>query len=228
MSDFSKQSIGTVSSIEFEVRELRPMFKRLFDIVGSAALIVLFSPLMLLIACLVFVQTGPKVIFAHTREGKDGIKFGCLKFRTMYLDANARLDHILKTDPEAAAEWYATRKLKNDPRILPGIGQFLRKSSIDELPQLFNVLFGQMSLVGPRPVIEEEINEHYGDVAPLYYSVRPGMTGPWQIGGRSEVGYDVRVSQDAHYVKTWSLSGDLIILVKTAVMVAKLKSDDAY
>ena len=227
MSDFPKEPAGAIQAHGFEVHEFKPMLKRAFDIVGSLVLIAFLLPLFVIIAALVYTQVGPRVIFAHQREGKDGIKFGCLKFRTMFLDADKRLDHILETNPEAAAEWYASRKLKDDPRILPGIGNFLRRSSIDELPQLFNVLLGHMSLVGPRPVIEDEI-AYYGDAAQLYYSVRPGMTGPWQIGGRSCLNYETRVAKDAEYVKTWSLKGDVVILVKTAIMVAKLKSDDAY
>lgn len=227
MTDVPKLPMETLSTYGFEPREFRPMVKRIFDLVGSAALIVFFSPLLLIVSLIVATKVGPKVIFAHEREGRDGKKFKCLKFRTMYLDADKRLEKILATDPEAAAEWEATRKLKNDTRILPGVGNFLRKSSLDELPQLLNVFLGEMSLVGPRPVVEEEI-AYYGDAAPLYYSVRPGMTGPWQVGERSDSDYETRVSQDADYVQNWSLTGDIVIILKTALMVATVKSKGAY
>lgn len=227
MVDISKLATPAAAA-PFEPREFGPLGKRLFDIVVSALLIVAFAPLMLMISAIVFSQVGPKVIFAHTREGKDGLKFPCLKFRTMYLDADKRLEQILATDPSARAEWEATRKLKKDTRILPFVGKFLRKSSLDELPQLFNVLIGQMSLVGPRPVVEEEIRDYYGDVAGLYYSVRPGMTGPWQIGARSDDDYPSRVAKDAQYVRNWSFLQDLTILVKTAQHVANVRQNGAY
>lgn len=227
MTDIPKRSLDSSSDITFEPREFKPLAKRIFDVIGSAVLIVFFLPLLLLISIVVFSKVGPKVIFAHEREGKDGRKFKCLKFRTMYLDADVRLERILATNPDAAAEWDATRKLKNDARILPLVGNFLRKSSLDELPQLFNVLIGDMSLVGPRPVVEAEM-VYYGDAAALYYAMRPGLTGPWQVGSRSNADYATRVAQDVDYVRNWTLLGDVIIVVKTAIMVAKLKSDSAY
>ncbi len=228
MTDVPKLPMEALSTYGFEPRELKPLLKRIFDLVGSAALIVFFSPLLLIVSLIVASKVGPRVIFAHEREGRDGKKFKCLKFRTMYLDADERLQQILATDPEAAAEWEKSRKLKNDTRILPVVGSFLRKSSLDELPQLFNVFLGEMSLVGPRPVVEDEITDYYGDVAPLYYSVRPGMTGPWQVGERSDSDYETRVAQDAHYVQNWTLIGDLVIIIKTALMVATVKSKGAY
>lgn len=227
MTDVPKLPLETLSNLGFEPREAKPLMKRLFDIVGSLLLIAFLLPLIVLISAIVFSQIGAKVFFAHEREGKDGRKFKCLKFRTMYLDADARLADILANDPEAAAEWAATRKIRNDPRIIPVIGEFLRKSSLDELPQLLNVLIGDMSLVGPRPVVEEEI-AYYGDAAPLYYSMRPGLTGPWQVGSRSMTDYETRVAQDAHYVRNWTLSGDFMIIVKTATMVSTLRSEGAY
>jgi len=228
MTDVPKLPMDTLSTTYgFEPREFKPLVKRLIDLVGSAVLLAFLSPLLLLIAAIVFTQVGPRAVFAHEREGKDGRKFYCLKFRTMFLDADERLEQILATDPEAAAEWEATRKLKNDTRIIPVIGSFLRKSSLDELPQLVNVLIGDMSLVGPRPVIEDEI-AYYGDAAGYYYSVRPGMTGPWQVGARNDCDYDTRVAQDVDYVKNWSIIGDLKIIVKTAIMVLKMKSPGAY
>ena len=227
MTDIPKVPLNSLTSYDIEPREFRPMVKRALDIFGSAVLIIFLLPALLLISAVVFAHVGPRFIFAHVREGKDGRKFKCLKFRTMYLDADERLAKILATDPAARAEWDATRKLKNDTRILPVVGEFLRKSSLDELPQLFNVFIGDMSLVGPRPVVEEEI-AYYGDAAALYYAMRPGLTGPWQVGSRSNTDYETRVAQDIHYVRNWTLLGDFWIVLKTTVMVAKLRSDSAY
>ncbi len=229
MTDIPKLSMDArPQEIDFDFQTAKAMTKRLFDIVGSAVLIVAFMPLMIIVGSLVAARVGPRVIFAHEREGRDGKKFLCLKFRTMHLDADRRLSEILATDPAAAAEWQEKRKLKNDPRILPGVGNFLRKSSLDELPQLFNVLVGEMSLVGPRPVVEQEIAEHYGDKAALYYSMRPGMTGPWQCGDRSNGSYVERVRQDAEYVTSWTIVGDIAIIAKTAVKVLNVRSSGAY
>jgi len=228
MTDVPKLPMETLStSYGFEPREFKPLIKRCFDFAGSLVLIAFLAPLLIVLGAIVFMQVGPNVVFRHEREGKDGRKFDCLKFRTMFMDADDRLEQILATDEEAAAEWAATRKLKNDTRIIPVVGQFLRKSSLDELPQLFNVLAGEMSLVGPRPVVEEEI-AYYGDAASYYYSVRPGMTGPWQVGERNDCDYSTRVQQDVDYVKNWTLTGDVKIIAKTAIMVMKLKSPGAY
>lgn len=229
MTDMPKLSMDTrPQGIDFDFRFVKATVKRLFDIVGSVVLIVVFLPLMVMVSALVATCVGPRVIFAHQREGRDGKKFLCLKFRTMYLDADQRLDHILASDEDAAAEWQKSRKLKNDPRILPKVGSFLRKSSLDELPQLFNVLIGDMSLVGPRPVVEQEITEHYGATADLYYSMRPGMTGPWQCSSRSDGDYVDRVKQDAEYVSNWTLAGDVSIILRTAAKVLNYRSSGAY
>lgn len=212
-------------------RELRAHckigMKRACDVVCSAILLLLLIPLFVGISVSLYVSGGRNIIFAHEREGKNRRRFKCLKFRTMRLDAEEHLQHILATDTTMAAEWQANRKLKNDPRIIPGIGTFLRKSSLDELPQLINVLKGDMSLVGPRPVIEDEI-AYYGSAATYYYSVRPGMTGPWQVGSRSAAEYQTRVQQDTDYVKTWTIAGDFVIMLKTAKMVLSFKTDGAY
>jgi lipopolysaccharide/colanic/teichoic acid biosynthesis glycosyltransferase len=229
MTDYPKLSLDAGSHvINIDRSDVKAIAKRLFDIVGSLTLIIFFLPLMVLVGALVASRVGSKFVFAHEREGRDRKKFACLKFRTMFLDADERLEKIIATDPEAAAEWKASRKLREDPRILPGVGEFLRKSSLDELPQLFNVLIGEMSLVGPRPVVQEEIEEHYGDTAPLYYSVRPGLTGIWQSSGRSDATYEERVSQDADYVQNWTLIGDVMIILKTAVKVANFRKSGAY
>ncbi|MFD2740015.1 sugar transferase [Sulfitobacter aestuarii] len=206
---------------------LRHIMKRLCDIVIGVLLVIMFLPLMLLIAGLSYGLNGGNVLFAHRRVGKDGNEFNCLKFRTMVDDAEERLADILANDPKAAKEWEVKQKLRRDPRILPGVGHFLRQSSLDELPQIINVLLGDMSLVGPRPVVQSEM-AHYGHFAKLYYSVRPGLTGPWQIGGRSECDFATRVKLDVNYINNWTFFGDIKILASTAFMVLRLRSSSAY
>jgi undecaprenyl-phosphate galactose phosphotransferase len=162
-------------------------------------------------------KSGKQVIFAHERVGRNGKSFGCLKFRSMVPNAQQRLDELLASDPIAKQEWEREFKLRNDPRITP-IGNFLRKTSLDELPQLWNVLKGEMSLVGPRPVIQEEI-ERYGVSAAYYFKAKPGLTGLWQVSGRNDVDYDSRIDLDVWYVQNWSMLKDLIILLRTVKVV---------
>ncbi len=190
--------------------------KRGFDLVGAAALLVFLAPLLAVIALLVR-RSGSPIVFAHTRVGRFGRPFRCLKFRTMVPDAGEVLNRLLAEDPKARAEWQEGFKLKDDPRVTK-LGAFLRKSSLDELPQLWNVLKGEMSLVGPRPVVLDEI-ERYGAAKVYYYEVRPGLTGLWQISGRSDLDYERRVSLDTWYVRNWTLWYDLVILFKTALTV---------
>ncbi len=197
---------------------LRPALKRLLDVAGAVGLLAALLPVLLFIALLVKADGGP-VLFAHERVGRGGRRFGCLKFRSMVVDSAERLERLLATDPEARAEWEAARKLKRDPRVT-AIGRFLRASSLDELPQLLNVLRGEMSLVGPRPVQAAELAEHYGPAAAAQYaSVRPGITGLWQVSGRSDTSYAARVALDLRYVANPTLLGDLRILLKTPVAV---------
>ncbi|HBQ2175900.1 TPA: sugar transferase, partial [Klebsiella pneumoniae] len=158
------------------------------------------------------------------RVGKNGHKFKCLKFRSMVINSQEVLSKLLENDPVARVEWDTTFKLKNDPRVTP-IGRFLRRTSLDELPQLFNVLRGEMSLVGPRPIITDEL-ARYNDEVAYYLLSKPGMTGLWQVSGRSDVDYDTRVYLDAWYVKNWSMWNDIAILFKTVGVV--LKRDGAY
>jgi lipopolysaccharide/colanic/teichoic acid biosynthesis glycosyltransferase len=156
---------------------------------------------------------GP-LFFFHERIGFKGERFNCIKFRTMVLDAEARLREHLDSDPEARAEYAEKQKLRSDPRIVPGIGRFLRNSSLDELPQFVNVLFGDMSIVGPRPVTTEEVG-FYGSQATTYMSTRPGITGLWQVSGRSSLTFVERVRIDATYVRNWSIAQDLKIIFRT-------------
>ncbi len=197
--------------------------KRTFDIVGSSLIIALLSPILITLTCLVM-RDGGKAIYGHERIGRDGRKFKCLKFRSMVLNSKEVLANLLANDPEAQAEWDKDFKLKNDPRVTK-IGAFIRKTSLDELPQLWNVLKGEMSLVGPRPVIDEEL-ERYAENVEYYLLAKPGMTGLWQVSGRNDVDYDTRVYFDAWYVKNWSLWNDIAILFKTVNVV--LKRDGAY
>ncbi|ELI8802183.1 undecaprenyl-phosphate galactose phosphotransferase WbaP [Klebsiella michiganensis] len=199
------------------------IIKRLFDIVGSLSIIAISSPLLVYIALKVKQDNGP-AIYGHERIGKGGKSFKCLKFRSMVVNSKEVLDHLLNADPNARAEWDATFKLKDDPRIT-NIGKFLRKTSLDELPQLFNVLKGEMSLVGPRPIITAEL-ERYSDEVDYYLLSKPGMTGLWQVSGRSDVDYETRVYLDAWYVKNWSMWNDIAILFKTIGVV--LRKDGAY
>lgn len=199
------------------------VLKRVFDIVGALAIIVILSPALLYISLKVRKDGGP-FIYGHERIGKDGKPFKCLKFRSMVVNSKEVLEKVFATDPEARAEWDATFKLKNDPRITQ-IGQFLRRTSLDELPQLFNVLRGEMSLVGPRPIITAEL-ERYNDEVDYYLLSKPGMTGLWQVSGRSDVDYETRVYLDAWYVKNWSMWNDIAILFKTISVV--LRKDGAY
>ncbi|TDH64094.1 sugar transferase [Dankookia rubra] len=194
-----------------------PWLKRGLDILGAGLLLLLTAPAFALIALQVRADGGP-VFYAHERVGRGGRRFGCLKFRSMVTDSQARLATLLDADPAARAEWEATRKLRDDPRITR-IGRLLRATSLDELPQLINVLRGEMSLVGPRPVVAAELASHYGTAAEHYLSVRPGITGLWQISGRSETSYDTRVALDTQYATNPSIWTDLRILLRTPVVV---------
>jgi len=192
------------------------ILKRSFDVVCSAALLVLLSPLFVYLSYKI-TRDGGRAFFGHQRVGQGGRQFDCYKFRTMVANAQEVLAELLANDPVAKAEWDKDFKLKNDPRINP-LGHFLRLSSIDELPQLWNVLKGDMSLVGPRPVVQAEL-ERYGDDVAYYLLAKPGMTGLWQVSGRNDVDYETRVYFDSWYVKNWSLWTDITILFKTITVL---------
>ncbi|WP_431283249.1 sugar transferase [Humitalea sp. 24SJ18S-53] len=196
---------------------LRPAAKRAMDIMGAAAMLAVLAIPFAILALLVRADGGP-ALFAHRRIGRGGWSFGCLKFRSMVPDAEARLAALLASDPEARAEWDATRKLKRDPRVTR-IGAFLRKTSLDELPQLINVLRGEMSLVGPRPVTATELDTYYGAAAGHYQTVRPGITGLWQVSGRNDVSYARRVAMDVAYVTQPSLVQDIRLLLMTPAVI---------
>lgn len=190
--------------------------KRVLDIIGAIVLGVVFAPLMIVISLLMR-RRGGEVIYRHRRVGRDGRMFECLKFRTMVPNADEVLRQLLESNPELRAEWVRDHKLRNDPRITR-IGRFLRRTSLDELPQLWNVMRGEMSLVGPRPVVREELLR-YGRNVRTYLAAKPGITGLWQVTGRNDTDYRRRVVLDTYYVRNQTLLLDLYILFKTTGVV---------
>ncbi len=191
-----------------------------FDVAAAVAALLFLAPLLIVLGVLVRLDGGP-VLFAHTRVGRGGNRFPCLKFRSMVVDADAVLRRLLESDPQAAQEWAATQKLRHDPRIT-WIGRVLRKTSVDELPQLLNVIRREMSLVGPRPIVAAEV-ARYGQDIVYYLSARPGITGLWQVSGRSDTSYAQRVALDIAYVRDWSLWMDAAIVARTIPAVLKRK-----
>jgi exopolysaccharide production protein ExoY len=183
----------------------------------ALALLLLLSPVLAVVAVLIWRCDGAPVLFGHYRIGRDGQLFRCLKFRSMYRDSQRMLEQLLERDPAAREEWQRDHKLTHDPRVTP-IGSFLRRTSLDELPQLINVLRGEMSLVGPRPITVAEL-PRYGDVRWHYLSTRPGMTGLWQVSGRNDVTYEERVELDRRYVEGESWRMRLAILWRTVSVV---------
>ncbi len=182
------------------------------------------SPLLILLIIMVMIDSKGSPFYGQTRIGRGGKKFKALKFRSMVRDADIILKDYLEKHPELRKEWDATFKLKNDPRVTR-LGKFIRKYSLDEFPQLLNVLKGEMSLVGPRPIVDDEVN-HYGDTFNPYTWVRPGITGMWQVSGRSDTAYTERVHLDEYYVRNWSIWLDIYILIKT--FAAVLRKEGAY
>lgn len=188
--------------------------KRLIDVSIASLLLILLSPVYLLLYLLIRISSKGKVIFSHKRVGRGGIPFPCYKFRTMYADAEKRLKALLENDPQMREEWNKSHKLKNDPRITP-LGKILRSTSLDELPQLWNVLRGDISLVGPRPVTHSELEAHYRIKSAKILSVRPGITGLWQVSGRNNTSYPYRIQLDEYYVDNQSMFLDFKILLRT-------------
>lgn len=196
------------------------IMKRLFDYAGALVLLAVLWPILLVLAVRLSLEGRP-ILFWHERVGRHGKTFLCPKFRTMTPDADARLEQLLLTCESSRSEWELRRKLRNDPRVT-SLGRFLRETSLDELPQLWSVLTGDMSLVGPRPVTRTELT-HYADNVSYYQQVLPGITGLWQVSGRSEADYPTRVALDVWYVRNWSLWTDVVILLKTVGVVLKRK-----
>lgn len=202
-------------------RPLNRMVKTIFDYTLTLIGTICISPILLIIAAWIYYDSPGPVIFKHIRIGKNSKPFPCYKFRSMCVDSKEKLAELLANDPAAREEWERDFKLKNDPRITRS-GAFLRKTSLDELPQIFNVLKGEMSLVGPRPIIHEEL-ERYGEFVGDYLMVKPGITGMWQVSGRSDIEYTERVQLDTWYVRNWSVWIDIVLLFKTFAVVALRK-----
>lgn len=194
--------------------------KRALDILGALSIGAVFSPVIITAIAVLAAQKGP-IFFAHERVGRKGRLFRCYKFRTMVPNADAVLNELLESDSEARAEWLRDFKLKEDPRVTR-MGRFLRKTSLDELPQLWNVLDGTMSLVGPRPVVREELLR-YGRGARFYLANRPGLTGLWQISGRNDVGYSRRIALDRAYSENATFGMDVRIILATVFVVLKFR-----
>ena len=203
----------------------RAMIHVAFNYLLAVALLPILLPVIGIITILIKRESPGPVFFAHKRLGKHGKFIPTLKFRSMFEDAQDRLETLLETDSAIREEWEKNFKLKDDPRVTR-IGAFMRKTSLDELPQIFNVLKGEMNFVGPRPVIQQEIEQYYKEDAEYYFMVKPGITGLWQVSGRSDTDYDFRVATDKWYVTNWSLWLDVVILFKTVKTV--LKRDGAY
>ena len=193
-------------------RPFSQVLKWAFDQTAALVLVILLTPLLCALAIMVRRDGGP-ALFRHRRIGAGGRMFDCIKFRTMVVNADEVLRKKIKVDAQVAAEWAATQKLRDDPRVTR-IGSFLRRSSLDELPQLLNVLHGEMSLVGPRPIVQAEV-ARYGSDIEYYYAAKPGLTGLWQVSGRSDMSYARRVRLDVWYVRNWALWHDVAILFKT-------------
>ncbi len=197
------------------------LLKRVFDLISVGVILALFGAVMIVVAALVRATTGKQIIYGHKRVGRNGKEFKCYKFRSMVPNADQVLKELLEKDPEARAEWEKDFKLKNDPRITR-VGRFIRKTSLDELPQLWNVVKGEMSIVGPRPVVREEFEKYYAGAREHYLSVPPGLTGLWQVSGRNDLDYAQRVALDREYVNRWNVFSDFMIVMRTVkVMFAR-------
>lgn len=226
-----KHSIAsTADNISFSEKSLQKRLtnsplggklKRGFDIFSSGVALLLLAPLMIGVAIAVCMTSKGSAFYGHTRIGHAGKRFKCWKFRSMVTNGDEVLSKYLNNNPEAQKEWDETQKLRNDPRVT-SIGRVLRALSIDELPQLINIFIGDMSVVGPRPVIESEL-ARYGVSATHYLRARPGLTGLWQISGRSDVSYHRRILMDRYYVTNWSFLSDIAIILRTlpAVIMAR-------
>jgi len=212
------------SSKYHSVRLRIAMFgKRSLDVAVSSLAMLFLLPLLTVVMATLLIVQGRPIFISRGRVGRGGTNFPCFKFRTMVTNAEETLREYLSHNENALKEWRDTQKLKNDPRITP-LGHFLRKSSLDELPQLMNVLRGEMSLVGPRPIVRDEM-ARYGDYIEDYLQVRPGITGLWQVSGRSDLSYENRVELDVRYVREWNLWLDTVIIAKTVPAV--LRSEGA-
>ena len=197
--------------------------KRLFDLASVVVILVLFWWAIIAVAIAVRLTTGSPIIFGHKRIGRDGREFKCYKFRSMVPDADEVLAHLLASDADARDEWSRDFKLKDDPRITR-VGRFIRKTSLDEFPQLWNVVMNDMSIVGPRPVVKKELDQYYlGPCKAHYLSVKPGLTGLWQVSGRNDMDYSERVELDRSYVCSWGVWSDFMIVMRTVGVMFRRK-----
>ncbi len=218
--DTYKSSSTTVQGTDLVRIGKKNNISRVYDVILVLVSIPLLLPVLLIIALVIKIDSKGKVLYKHTRIGKDGKKFEIFKFRTMSTNAKEMLVLYLEKNPAAKAEWEANQKLKYDPRITR-VGHFLRRSSLDELPQLINVLKGEMSLVGPRPIYADEEVRKFGDNFEYYKQVRPGLTGLWQVSGRTNTSYEERVQLDVNYIRNWSIMLDFKIMFRTIGVVWK-------
>jgi len=217
------QSLGDLLILNFNPNT---EWKRSFDLLFSIAVLVGTAPLTLLIALLIKLSDGGPVFYRHKRITATGKSFNCLKFRTMRVGAEGELKKLIADNEELRKEWNHNFKLKNDPRVTR-IGHFLRRTSLDEFPQFINVVRGAMSVVGARPIVGDELNDFYRESTGRYCSMKPGITGPWQIGRRSDVDeYEERVRMDDWYILNYSLWNDIKIVAKTALIM--IKGNGAY
>jgi Undecaprenyl-phosphate galactose phosphotransferase WbaP len=216
----SPSNVGGFLGLEIREEILQPskqLLKRFLDIALTSFVMVAAAPLFFAIAIAIRLDSPGPVLYAQRRIGRGGVEFRAWKFRSMVRDADAQLALYLAAHPELADEWQQNHKLRDDPRITR-LGKFLRKSSLDEIPQLWNVLRGDMSLVGPRPIVQEEV-PRYGEHFDVYTQVHSGVTGLWQVSGRSDTSYEQRVNLDVFYVRNWSVWLDFCILFRTIAVL---------
>lgn len=215
--DPSKYSVDSKSCDRWRFSLLARFKKRAFDIAVAACALAFFAPLMALIAIALLVQDGRPLFYKHQRIGLGGRPFLCWKFRTMTRDSEQQLRQLLDSSETCRQQWNSNQKLDQDPRA-HRLGALLRRSGLDELPQFVNVLRGEMSVVGPRPVVLDEL-ARYGKHAKYYLALRPGITGLWQVSRRSDTSYDERVEFDVRYCKTWTIAGDIAVVARTVAVL---------
>jgi len=208
----------TIILAEQKTKNTYQYFKRVFDVVFSVLALTCTLPFIVIICLLIYCSSPGPIFYTHTRVGKNGKSFKLIKFRTMYIDADKKLISILQNNPQLQEEWNRYYKLKHDPRVF-SLGHFLRRTSIDEVPQFLNVLKGDMSIVGPRPCVEEEIMKYVHHHQAKILSVKPGITGLWQTSGRSNISWDERLKIENTYIDKCSCTYDLLIILKTIKIV---------
>jgi exopolysaccharide production protein ExoY len=215
----NRSSVVTDRRLVLQSRKANGRAKRVFDVLAALSGLVLLAPMFVILYLLIRLQDGGPAFYGHKRIGRYGVAFKCWKFRSMVMNGDAVLKDYLQKYPSAAEEWEQSQKLTDDPRVTP-LGAFIRKTSLDEFPQLWNVLKGEMSIIGPRPVVRAEL-DRYGRDRRYYLLLRPGITGLWQVSGRSETTYERRVHLDRTYLENWSYAQDLSILINTVPAVLK-------